>query len=117
MREKKESNIRTGKIIKDLRQQHSYTQEHLSEILGVSVNHFSAIERGASGASLEVLRKLMDLFGVSSEYLLFGESEDTEELAQIVRKLKRLPPEQLKYVDSFLKILIDVNKQNTERNR
>lgn len=66
--------------------------------------------RGASGASFDILKKLMNLFGVSAEFLLFGEMEDTNELNQIIRKLKRLPPEQLKYVDDFLKILLSINK-------
>lgn len=115
MKTKKESNIRTGKIIKELRKQDSYTQEELSEILSISVNHLSAIERGASGASMDILQKLMDLFGVSAEYLLFGESENSSELNQIIRKIKRLPTDQLKYVDGFLKILTDINQQNSTK--
>ena len=114
MKTKKEHHVKTGKIIKDLRLKNSYTQEQLAEILGVSVNHFSAIERGASGTSMEMLRKLMDLFGVSAEYLLFGESENSNKLNQIIQKLKRLPPEQLKYVDDFLKMLSDIS-QNTNK--
>lgn len=110
MKTKNEAHVKTGKIIKELRKQHSYTQEQLAEMLGVSVNHFSAIERGVSGTSMDMLRKLMDLFGVSAEYLLFGESENNNKLDEIIQKIKRLPPEQLKYVDNFLKILFDINQ-------
>lgn len=112
MRAKKETNIKIGAKIKSLRKQHAYSQEQLSEKLGITPHHLSAIERGASGASLETLKNLMDLFGVTAEYLLFDESQESNQLDQIIHKLKRLPPEQLKYVDGFLKILSDLTKNN-----
>lgn len=108
MRAKKETNIKIGQTIKTLRVQNSYTQDKLSEILGITVNHLSAIERGASGASLETLKKIMDLFGVSAEFLLFGENEDIDTLSVIVRKLKRLSPEQLANVDRLLNDILDI---------
>lgn len=110
MRAKKETNIKIGKKIKLLRVQNSYSQEQLSEQLGITPHHLSAIERGASGASLEILKRIMDLFGVTAEQLLFDEPQGSDRLEQIICKLKRLPSDQLEYVDSFLKIMTDMNQ-------
>ena len=69
MREKKAVNILVGANIQAAREKAGYTQERLSEIVGITPNHLSAIERGVSGASLELLQKLCGLFGVSADYL------------------------------------------------
>ena len=53
MREKKDINIEIGGNIQVAREQAGYTQDTLSEMLGMTPNHLSAIERGASGISLE----------------------------------------------------------------
>ena len=53
MREKKDINIEIGGNIQVAREQAGYTQDTLSEMLGMTPNHLSAIERGASGISLK----------------------------------------------------------------
>ena len=84
MRKKKEINIRVGKNIQSAREAAKYTQEELSELLEITPNHLSAIERGVSGATLETLEKLCKLFCVSSDRLLFGQDNSNlfvEEIA------------------------------------
>ena len=44
----------------------------LSEMLGMTPNHLSAIERGASGISLEALQRLCRLLGVSADRISLG---------------------------------------------
>ena len=63
MREKKDINIEIGGNIQVAREQAGYTQDTLSEMLGMTPNHLSAIERGASGISLEALQRLCRLLG------------------------------------------------------
>ena len=48
MREKKDINIEIGGNIQVAREQAGYTQDTLSEMLGMTPNHLSAIVRGAS---------------------------------------------------------------------
>ena len=55
---KKPINVRVGGNIQQLREERHYTQEELSEKIGVTPNHLSDIERGVSGISLELLEKL-----------------------------------------------------------
>lgn len=60
MRQKKEINVRIGANIQSARERAKYTQEELSEMIGVTPNHLSAIERGASGASLETIGSIQN---------------------------------------------------------
>lgn len=72
MREKKEINVRVGANIQRLREERHYTQEELSEKLGVTPNHLSAIERGVSGISLELMERLCHALGATADHILFG---------------------------------------------
>ena len=53
-------------------------------MLGMTPNHLSAIERGASGISLEALQRLCRLLGVSADRIILG-------LTSQKRKPLRLP--------------------------
>ena len=79
MREKKDINIEIGGNIQVAREQAGYTQDTLSEMLGMTPNHLSAIERGASGISLEALQRLCRLLGVSADRIIFGTDEPEAE--------------------------------------
>ena len=72
MQSKKPINVRVGGNIQQLREEHHYTQEELSEKIGVTPNHLSAIERGVSGISLELLENLCHVLSVTADYILFG---------------------------------------------
>lgn len=90
MRDKKQINIRVGRNIQFAREAARYTQEELSEIVGITPNHLSAIERGVSGATLELIEKLCRLFGVTSDSLLFGCSQENEYCDEIAARLKSI---------------------------
>ncbi|MBS9335105.1 helix-turn-helix domain-containing protein [Fructobacillus sp. M1-13] len=66
------------KDIKQLREEHSLTQQDLADKVHVSRQTVSTWERGKNYPSLEVLRKLSDLFGLSFEKLVFGEDHMTK---------------------------------------
>ena len=63
MPEKKDINIEIGGNIRVATEQAGYTQDTLSEMLVMTPNHLSAIERGPSGISLEALQRLCRLLG------------------------------------------------------
>ena len=96
MREKKDINIEIGGNIQVAREQAGYTQDTLSEMLGMTPNHLSAIERGASGISLEALQRLCRLLGVSADriFAVCSASAQTELFLGLTiqkRKPLRLP--------------------------
>ena len=72
MRKQKNINIEIGRNIQSARERVGYTQETLSELIGISPNHMSAIERGASGVSLETLRRICRVLDVSADSIVFG---------------------------------------------
>ena len=116
MRHKKEANIEIGKRIHDLRVKNSLTQEALSERLEITVNHLSAIERGASGPSLETVWKMMKVFGATSDFILFGETpidsndridSQQERIDTMVRRLRRLSSVQREKIEKAPIFLIE----------
>ena len=70
MRSKKDINIEIGANIQAAREQAGYTQEHLAELLDLYPNHISAIEQGVSAVSLDALRKICVLFGISADVIV-----------------------------------------------
>lgn len=48
------------------------TQEQTAEILDISLKHYSEIERGITGISVDGLVKISKLLGINVDYLLTG---------------------------------------------
>lgn len=108
MRPKKKINIRIGANIQAAREHANYTQEELSEIIGITPNHLSAIERGASGVSLETLEKLCYLFGVSADSLLFGETQLDHFSCELVTQLSRVELQYRPQIQKVLSALLEI---------
>lgn len=64
-----------GERIRTRRKRLSMTQEYVAEKLGISVKHFSEVERGLTGLSVENLIKLSDCLGLSLDYMIKGDTE------------------------------------------
>ena len=108
MREKKEINIAVGNHIQLVREEAGYTQDTLSELLDITPNHLSAIERGVSGISLETLQRLGLRLGVSADRILFGLDAQEQEALAIARRITDLKPENRKQIQDLLSIILDM---------
>ena len=64
--------------IKKLRQEKGWSQTQLAKKLNTQSQNVSRYERGIFTPSTEALSKFAEVFGVSVDYLLNGEAEDTE---------------------------------------
>lgn len=106
--EKKEINIAVGNHIQLVREEAGYTQDTLSELLDITPNHLSAIERGVSGISLETLQRLCLLLGVSADRILFGLDAQEQEALAIARRITDLKPENRKQIQDLLSIILDM---------
>lgn len=106
MREKKAINVQIGTNIQFARESAGYTQEELSELIGLTPNHLSAIERGVSGASLEVLQKLCSLLRVSADYLFFGQSSTDDEVLALARQISALDSSKKEHVQKGISALL-----------
>ena len=56
--------------IRNLRIDKGYTQKQIGEYLGISQNTYSQYEIGVLNYPVDVVIKLADLYGVSTDYLL-----------------------------------------------
>lgn len=64
--------IEMGARMKLARKELNLTQEDIAEKLGVSVKHYSGIERGVAGISLETLVNISNILNISLDYLVKG---------------------------------------------
>ncbi|MEA4895249.1 MAG: helix-turn-helix transcriptional regulator [Oscillospiraceae bacterium] len=117
MRKVKSINQQIGANIRAVRDKSGYTQEELSERLGITPNHLSAIERGVSGATLEHIKKLCALCAVSADVLLFGESADATG-DELTEHLKHVRPEYRLQVNKVLLAMLDaLSMQESSENK
>ncbi|MDR1929794.1 MAG: helix-turn-helix domain-containing protein [Treponema sp.] len=64
-----------GKNLKFYRRERRLSQEQLSEKADISIKHLSAIERGLTFVSAELLEKLSESLEVPAFYFFVGEQE------------------------------------------
>ena len=63
------------KRIRDLREDHDYTQEYVAKVLGTSQSMYARYERSATELPIRHLISLCNLYKVSADYIL-GLSDD-----------------------------------------
>ncbi len=51
----------------------SFTQEYVSDKVGISLRFYQMIERGEKSMSLDTLIQLSKVLNISTDYLLFGD--------------------------------------------
>ncbi len=59
-----------GERIRVLRENHEYSQDKLAEVLGVSRQLVSKWERGAGLPTVDMIVKMSELFGVTTDEIL-----------------------------------------------
>lgn len=74
------NNREVGKRIRELREESGLTQDELAEVLSVGPNVIGCYERGEYGPSKKAITLLCRYFGVSSDYILYGETIDVGEV-------------------------------------
>ena len=108
LQRKKKINVEVGLTIQEMREEAGYTQEKLSELIEITPNHLSAIERGASGVSLETLRKICRILGVSADDILFGKREESRRSEFLARQISEVPEECKPQVDKVISGILEM---------
>ena len=106
MAKKKKENIQIGLRVKQAREAAGLTQERLSELMDVTAQYLSGVERGAVGLSVPVLIRLCSILLVSSDYILVGGTEHSD-ATSITSRLSKLPPEHIHNVEEILNRYIE----------
>jgi transcriptional regulator with XRE-family HTH domain len=96
------ANIRTARMRADL------TQEKMSELIGVTPQYLSDLERGLVGTSIPTLIRICTELNVSADFILFGSSRDADTAnSTLIEKLQRLPKYKADMVETSLNILLE----------
>ena len=96
-------NIRTARMRADL------TQEAMSEMIGVTPQYLSDLERGLVGTSIPTLIKICTELNVSSDFILFGSSSDTDSAnSTLIEKIQRLPKHKADIVERYIDFVFEI---------
>jgi transcriptional regulator with XRE-family HTH domain len=101
-----------GDRIREARKQKAFTQEQLAEKLDVSVESVSHIERGTRLPSIQVFIKIIEVLGVSADYLL-RDSISTGQLFgdnALGRKIEQLSSKERIALEALIDTYLDYHK-------
>ncbi|MCM1265307.1 MAG: helix-turn-helix transcriptional regulator [Candidatus Gastranaerophilales bacterium] len=99
-----------GSLIRVLRKEKGLTQSEVAEIIGVSSQHYSRIERGEYTPGLQTFLKLVDVLDLDiSRLKLNGESKISSTMYEILELLTRFNNTQQKAVLNFLRTMNTVS--------
>ena len=95
-----------GENIKREREKAGYTQERFSEMIDMTPNNLSAVERGVASVSLKMLRRNCSVLKVSADELLY-ETQEKSDVATLTQKLERLNTKQLQIAEEMFSTLLE----------
>lgn len=98
-----------GKRIQHLRKHHGYTQEHLAEMMGVSIQMISNLERGIKAIRIDNLIHLSQLLDVSTDYILTGK-ENQQDFHSLTSRIARLSDKDR----ATIEMIVDYRLQSRE---
>lgn len=73
-----------GQRIRVLRKEKRLSQLELANRLDINMDHLSRIENGNKGMSLDLLTEFSKYFSVSTDYILLGNRQNTEEIKEMI---------------------------------
>ncbi|MBQ9032137.1 MAG: helix-turn-helix transcriptional regulator [Parasporobacterium sp.] len=110
MKERKQLNIDIGSRIKKSREIAGLTQERLADLIDVSVQYISDLERGVVGASLSTIIRICETLHVSADFILMGREPQGSASSEYSR-LDYLSSEQKEVIHRGINVLMDAMMQ------
>ena len=98
-----------GRNIKRLRRQNKMTQEQLAEMMNVSIQMVSNLERGNKAIRIDNLINLSQILDISTDYILTGK-ETTDDIQALTARIAQLPDRDRKMVEMLVEFCLDGNK-------
>ena len=91
--------LMAGNRLYERRKQLGWSRGYVSEKVGKVEKYYADIERGSCGMSIETLIALSDLYGLSLDYIIYGNPEGKKEEIPdkgkaVMNILKELEPEE-----------------------
>lgn len=96
-----------GKRIAKRRKSQKIKQEELANILDISYNHLSSIERGRAVPSMALFCEICDALSVTPDYLLLGDMHSNNVPKDIMDLLRLCTDEQITFVQKFVQLVVE----------
>lgn len=93
-----------GERLRQQRKLQCLTQEQLAERLDISIKHYSEVERGLTGMSIENLIKVSAILQTSLDYLIKGISIDYPVPLRMIEIYKNCPKSKQKILLEILEL-------------
>ena len=97
-----------GKRIQIRRKQQGYTQEQLAEMMNVSIQMVSNLERGNKAIRIDNLINLSQILDISTDYILTGK-ETTDDIQALTARIAQLPEKERKMVKMLVEFYLTDN--------
>jgi transcriptional regulator with XRE-family HTH domain len=93
-----------GNRIAQRRKELHFTQEELSEMIGISSQTISCIELGKKAARPENLARICSQLDISADYILFGKRSE-KQMDDLLAKMAKLPKEEYRSIQLLVDLL------------
>ena len=93
--------IEMGKRIQNRRKQLALTQEQLAEMMNVSIQMVSNLERGNKAIRIDNLVNLSQILKVSTDYILTGK-ETADDMNALTSRIAQLPSKDRKMIEMLV---------------
>ncbi len=90
--------IAIGKRIQNRRKQLGYTQEQLAEMMNVSIQMVSNLERGNKAIRIDNLINLSRIMNISTDYILTGK-QSTQNQSNLCEQISALSPKDKQMIE------------------
>ena len=100
--------IGIGKRIQIRRKQQGYTQEQLAEMMNVSIQMISNLERGNKAIRIDNLINLSRILDISTDYILTGK-QTSDDIGTLTDQIAILSDKDRKMIEMLVKYCISEN--------
>ena len=94
--------VAIGMRIRNQREFLGYTREVFAEKLDITPKFCSDIELGIKGMSVNTLCRIASILRLSTDYILFGTNDESDE-SPVNMMLQKCSPEKRKYIEEIIK--------------
>lgn len=98
-----------GQRIQARRKQQGYTQEQLADLMNVSIQMVSNLERGNKAIRIDNLIKLSEILEISTDYILTGK-ETADDVSALKTRIEQLSQRDRKMITLLVDFCRSENK-------
>jgi len=103
--------VRLGERIANRRKQSNIKQNVLADIIGISNNYLSSIERGKEKPSLEILVRICNELNITPDYLIMGAMYSSNVPQKIVQGLRLCSDSDIWLLGTIVEAMIERNSE------